>query len=139
MIKVMLDTNFLLDVALEARTGSADAERLFDKMSDGSLLGVVSPTSLKDFYYITRKDFDEETRRGWLALFLDAFTVADFGRLACQSALESDEPDFEDGIVRALAELERCNAIVSRDSRAFASSMARRVSASQALEMLDSH
>ena len=65
----------------------------------------------------------------------DAFSIADLGRQTCSDALDSDEPDFEDGIVRSVAERCGCDFIISRDETAFASSSVRRLSASDYLAM----
>ena len=37
-----------------------------------------------------------------------------------EQAFRSEEPDFEDGIIRASAEAAGCDVIVSRDIKAFA-------------------
>ena len=129
MIRVLCDTNFLLDVVLEHRPGADSAFRLFELIAGGRVAGALSPTSLKDFYYIARREIAEETRREYIDLFLDAFEIVDIGRNACRFALECDEPDFEDGLVRAAAELDDFDYIVSRDARAFLSSRVKRVSA----------
>ena len=136
MDKVFLDTNFLMDVAVEHRPQADDAARLFEAIADGRAMGVISPASLKDFYYVARRGLDDATRREWIALFVDAFIVADLGRDACLRALVSDEADFEDGIVRALAEMESCDAIVSRDIGAFSTSRVPRMTAGEYLERI---
>ena len=133
MDKLLVDTNFLLDVALEHRPGAGDAARLFDLAARGDVACCVSPTSLKDFYYISRRDFDDGVRRSWIALFMDTFAVAALDRGVCAEALASDEPDFEDGIIRALAEGEGCTCIVSRDERAFLGSSIAKTTAGEYL------
>ena len=122
MVRVFLDTNFLLDLALEHRPGGKAAAETLRRAEEGELAGIVSPSSLKDFYCIARKDMPDDVRRGWIAFFMDGFAVADTNRSVCQNALVSDEPDFEDGIARAIAEIESCDFILSRDEKAFAGS-----------------
>ena len=85
------------------------------------------PGSLKDFYFITRRDFSEETRRAWISLFLDAFLLVGFDRHVCEEALSSDEPDYEDGLIRSAAECEGCQYLISRDETAFATSVVTRL------------
>lgn len=122
MDKLFLDTSFLLDLALDHRPGAESAKELFALVCDGQAVAMIAPSSLKDFYYIGRRDISEDQRRAWIAFFLDAFSVVDLNREACQRALHSDEPDYEDGIVRALAESSCCTAIITRDLPAFAHS-----------------
>lgn len=87
-------------------------------------MAYVFPGSLKDFYFITRRDLNEGTRRAWIALFLDTFLLASFDRKTCEAALGSGEPDFEDGLIRAAAEREGCTHIITRDLKAFVHSAA---------------
>ena len=119
MDRLFVDTNFLLDLVVEERPGAAAAAQVFSLVSDGEVVAVVSPSSLKDFYYIARRDIDERQRREWIQLFMDAFMISVFDRSTCSAALASDEPDFEDGIVQAMAEYEGCGCIISGDERAF--------------------
>ncbi len=49
------------------------------------------------------------------------------------AALRSNEPDFEDGIVRAVAEIEGMDFILTRDAKAFAGSRVRSMTCSQYL------
>ena len=49
-------------------------------------------------------------------------TAVDLKASYAKTALESDEPDFEDGLVRAAAETEGAFAIITRDVRAFGGS-----------------
>ncbi len=134
MDRILIDTNFLLDCIVDGRPGSESALKLFDLVSQGNIDAIVSPTSLNDFYYITRKDVSERNRRDFISLFIDVFVVADIGRLICETALLSDEPDFEDGILRAIAEAEDCTCIISRDLRAFKGSKVSRMTAEEYLE-----
>ena len=122
MDKLFLDTNYLLDLAVKNRPGADAAALLFEMACDGRVAGVISPTSLKDFYFIARRDMPETTRRRWISLFMDAFVVAGLDRNTCAAALSSDEPDFEDGMIRAGAEAEGCDLIISRDTNAFGTS-----------------
>ncbi len=94
------------------------------------------PGSLKDFYFITRRDFSEETRRAWISLFLDAFLLVGFDRHVCEEALSSDEPDNEDGLIRAAAEREGCQYLISRDETAFATSVVIRLTPEEYIRTL---
>jgi hypothetical protein len=61
--------------------------------------------------------------------------VAPVDAETCTKALGSDEPDFEHGIIRACAELNDVDFIVTRDKDAFAHSKVRSVTAAQYLEI----
>ena len=106
MNRFFADTNFLLDLAIVGRPGARAAADLFSLIETGEVVGIASASSLKDFYYIARRDIAEAQRREWIRLFTDAFILTALDRETCIIALDSDEPDFEDGIIRAMAEME---------------------------------
>ena len=68
-----------------------------------------------------------------MALLRRAFEVTELTLEILDAALASDEPDFEDGLVRATAEALGVDVIVSRDARAFVGSSIRRCSAVELL------
>lgn len=135
MDKVLLDTNFLLDVTMESRPESESAARVFELAAMGKLSCLVTASSLKDFYYITRREFPDEIRREWLSLFYDAFDIANIGSAEVAAALNGEEPDFEDGLILAVAELSGCSSIISRDVRAFLKSSVKRLSPAEYLQI----
>lgn len=135
MVRLLVDTSYLLDLAIRGRPGEGEALRLYELMTSGTVMAHAPSSALKDFYYIARGTLSDVLRRRWIEVFLDSFDIQGFGFDDCRKALLSDEPDFEDGLVRAMAERLGVDAIVSRDSSAFAGSRVRRVTPGEAIEM----
>lgn len=127
--KALLDTNILLDAAMGERQDWAFAVMLLDEIAYGRLDGCIAATSLKDAYFVLCKYADEATAREFVEAALDLFGVISVDDAVCRMAAQSDEPDFEDGIIRACAEREGVDFIVSRDENAFLKSSIRRLSA----------
>lgn len=122
-VKWFLDTNIILDiVAAERMPFHGEAARMIEAVaeSDGEVGLLVSAGSLKDIYYIlSKRDMGEEGARAVVRVLLREFEVVDVTEELAHEAAYSDEPDFEDGLIRAAAERCRCDAIVSRDGAAF--------------------
>ncbi|KAE8127074.1 MULTISPECIES: type II toxin-antitoxin system VapC family toxin [Bifidobacterium] len=146
MPKVYLDTNILLDAASEQRPGHRAAALLLE--SSAVELGI-SAGSLKDFYYIatgaksamnpkTGAGLDDGTCREYIRLFLNCAELLPDDRRVCSIALDSNEPDYEDGTKRAAAEVWGADCIVSRDNHrhAFRNSSIPRIDAERFLEEL---
>lgn len=57
---------------------------------------------------------------------------------ACVVALESNEPDYEDGCIRAIAERAGVDFIITRDKKAFARSYVKAYTAREYLELFPS-
>ena len=118
-MRVLLDTNVLLDFIQPDRPGFAASVQIFGAIAAGHVSALVCASSLKDVYYVARKVMGARRVREYLSTFMDLFEICSTDREACATALGSDEPDFEDGIIRAIAERERVDFIVTRDASAF--------------------
>lgn len=121
MRRALFDTNVLLDLFVSERGRCDAAEALFGAVDEGAIEGYVLASSLKDFYYIARRSLTDEQRRQCVAVFMDALEVLPVDEQACRAALTCGEPDFEDGIVLAVAQDAGMDAIVTSDAAAFRS------------------
>lgn len=101
-------------------------------------MGLTSPGSLKDAYYLLGRQFDETTARTAIKRLLDLLVVLPVGAEASVVAAESNEPDFEDGLIRAAAELNHVSFILTRDKAAFNNSTIRKLTCSEYLEIVRS-
>ena len=127
--KLFIDTNILLDMAMNSRPGWSAATLLLDEIAFSHAQGYIASTSLKDVYYILAKYSDESSARQCVVSYLDLFEIVSIGGSLCRIAATSNEPDFEDGIIRACAESVPVNYIISRDEGAFVKSPLKRLSA----------
>ena len=124
MDKVLLDTNIILDYLSATRPKHRDAVDLLEGIWETRTLEpVISVSSLKDAYYILcRKYGDEALIRERLCAFAEVVEPLDLTREIAEAVFASDEPDFEDGLIRVTAERCHARAIVTRDASAFANS-----------------
>lgn len=135
MSRLFLDTNYLFDFIRPERPESDEAVTLFKQLQGNPHSACIAASSLKDLYYLMRKDYSEDERRDWIRAFIRAFDVEELDVEACAVALESDEPDYEDGCIRALAERAKVDFIITRDKKAFARSWVKAYSAREFNEL----
>lgn len=135
--RVLLDTNILLDAALPNRPNRRAAFLLLEKVIYQNIRGYLCATSLKDFYYVLTKASTEQDARKYLAALLDFFEIVPIDMSLCKIALASNEPDFEDGLVRAAAESASVDFIISRDVSAFERSHIKRLTAQEYIDLFD--
>ena len=137
MSKFFFDTNILLDLVIPARPQHGFAAELFREIAARGDGRVLLASSLKDVYYIFNRHYgDEQTARKVISQMRASFEVVELTLCVVDGALCSNEPDYEDALVRAAAENARCDYIVSRDEKAFRASYCKRVDARQALALL---
>ena len=134
MYRLLLDTNVLLDAILPDRPEQRETHRILARCNGGGDMGIACGLSLKDVYYIASKRLDEPTARKAVAWLTQLLVIGPVGPEECLDALVSNEPDFEDGLVRSCAELNDVDFIISRDKDAFAGSRVRCVTSREYLE-----
>lgn len=135
MYSILFDTNFLLDFVDETRPDSEYAVELFKRTVSGEFTGYIAASSLNDAYYVMQKRGSDQEARDWVRAFIRAFTVEELDIEICAIAVDSDEPDFEDGCIRAIAERAQVDFIITRDKKAFARSWVKTYSAREFLEL----
>ena len=132
--KLLVDTNIFLDVAIDSREEHVPGLLLWDEFLYGEIEGYVAATSLKDVYYILGKYEGESRSRDFIEAILKIFQVVPVDALVCKTAIRSNEPDFEDGIVRECAESIPVDFIISRDKSAFGRSYIKCLTAQEYLD-----
>ncbi|MEA5486033.1 MULTISPECIES: type II toxin-antitoxin system VapC family toxin [Pseudanabaena] len=122
-MKVLIDTNVLLDFLLEREPFKKDAEELFAAIISGQIIGYVTATTLTDIFYIARKHTRNlELAREAVSSTLDTMTICPINRNVLEAAFASGLTDFEDAVQIYSAIAQNLDAIVTRDAKGFASS-----------------
>lgn len=133
--KLLVDTSILLDAAMEERAGWAAATLLLDEFAYGEAKGCVSALSLKDVSYVLGEYAGETMSREFVRAVADLLEALPVDAATCREAIGSDEPDFENGLIRACAEKASVDFIISRDEKAFKSSPVKRLSTQDHLDL----
>ena len=125
MRRLLFDTNILLDAVSPDRPEQRETHRLLARCNGEGDMGIACSLSLKDVYFVMRKRFDEPTARKAVDWLTKLLVICPISIEECLAALNSNEPDFEDGLMRSCAELNDVDFIISRDRDAFAGSTVR--------------
>ena len=137
-MKVLIDTNILLDFLLQREPFQQDAEELFQAIDSGQIIGYVTATTLTDIFYIARKHTRSiEQARKAVSETLIVMVICPVNRVILESALASGIADFEDAVQIACAVTQRLEVILTRDTKDFASSTIPVLSVRQLLEQLE--
>ena len=131
---VLLDTNILIDAAVPGREQHVFASMLEEEAAYGGLKVYVAATSLKDAYFLIKAETDEAFAREYIQCLLRLYSPAPVDAFVCEQAAYSNEPDFEDGIIRACAESVGADYIISRNLKAFKHSTVKRLNAQEYIE-----
>lgn len=122
-MRILLDTNIVVDFLTKRQPWYQDTVRLFDLMARGAFEGYVSAHAITTVDYLARKQIKEFVgRRSLLLSLLTHVQVGTVARATIDMALVSPIQDFEDAVAWAVASHLGCDFILTRDQRDFGNS-----------------
>jgi predicted nucleic acid-binding protein len=122
MIKALIDTNVILDIALNREPFFEYSSKIFDKIDDQILEGFITASSITDIYYIASKQKDKFQARKFLISLIQILEVVGVDKDIVIQALESEMSDFEDAIQVFSAKSNSIDLVITRNVADFASS-----------------
>lgn len=119
-MRVLLDTNIILDVLLDRQPWSVDASAIWEACEQGLMIGVIPASAVTDIFYIARRASDVATARVAIGLCLATFEVSSVDRQMIEQAALFPGDDFEDNVQVACALAASLDAIATRNPNDFA-------------------
>lgn len=135
-MKVLLDTNILVDDALERQPFLEASEQVLVLVEQGEVEGYVSASTFSDLYYIIRRVRGREWTLNYLRQLITFCQVATVERVAITMALSINFRDFEDAIQYSTAVVNQLDAIVTRNPQDFPVTIPRIMSPEQLIQEL---
>ena len=121
-MKVMLDTNVVLDHLLDRKPFAQYAATIFSEVEKGNITGVLGATTITTIHYLVVKTLGPATAINTIKLLFRLFEVAPINHLVLSGALELAAKDFEDAVLMEAAFHVGATAIITRDNQGFARS-----------------
>jgi predicted nucleic acid-binding protein len=118
-VKILIDTNVVLDIALNRKPFVEHAALLWRLAEQQEITACLSNTSITDIFYIINKHAGQEKARAFVADLLDTFTLADIDEEGFREALNSGMNDFEDAVQYVICARNGCDALVTRNKTDF--------------------
>lgn len=115
MMKVLLDTNVVLDAIAERQPWQDDAQRIVLLAAEEKVEGFITANCLTDIYYIFRKSLSDTDAREALRSLFQVFGVIDLRGADCEAALDLPMADYEDAVATVCASKTGVEYIVTRD------------------------
>jgi len=121
-VKVLLDTNVVLDHLLAREPHVAAAEQVLSLVDSGRLEGLICSTTVTTIHYLASRAVGPSAAVEHVRKLLMMFDVACVDRDVLRNALDAGFADFEDAVLHEAARSSGAVAIVTRDARGFVSS-----------------
>lgn len=118
-MRVLIDTNVVLDFLQEREPFVDDAAKIFAKIDAGELEGFISAITITNIYYIIRKVSGKIAAQDALAQIMTDLHICAVDRGILEQAIALNFQDFEDAVQCACAIANEVDAIVTRDTSGF--------------------
>lgn len=114
-MRVLLDTDVVLDVLLAREPFARDAIELFDLAETGAFEPYISAITPLNVFYIARKAKAVRDLREAIQLLVQKFSICPIDKSILTAAFEVRFVDYEDAVQHCGATAAQLDAIVTRD------------------------
>jgi predicted nucleic acid-binding protein len=136
-MRVLLDTNVILDVLGNRAPFAAASQAVWDRITTGQVQASVAAITPTTVFYVLAKQVGKAQARRMLGDLLTTFSVCPVDGVVLKLASARPMLDFEDAVVDAAAELAGIPTIVTRNGSDFAGSTRRIVDPDSFVQALD--
>lgn len=137
-MKILFDTNIVLDVLLDRQPFSEHASYLMSGVERSEMNGFLCATTITTIHYLLSKYLDNQKAIDSIRSIMALFEVASVNRLVIENALESKFSDFEDSVLHESARHSGVEYIITRNVKDFKKSKIPTYTPVEFLSMLES-
>ena len=114
-MKILFDTNVIIDVLLDRKPFSNDAAFLLSLVERSEIIGFVCATTITTIYYLISKSLGSQAASRHIQTLLALFVIAPVNRVVLEGAVKSKFKDFEDAVLHESAIHTGAEYIVTRN------------------------
>ena len=118
-MKVLFDTNVILDVLLERQPYLVSATKLMAAAETSQVSGYLGATTITTIFYLYAKASSSRDAKKTLDKLLQIFNIASVNRSDLHAALTSDFKDYEDAVLHEAGLRAGVDCIVTRNPKDF--------------------
>jgi len=118
-MKILLDTNIVLDLLLEREPFCNEAKDIFTMIELDKINGFLCATTITTIYYLINRNVDKTKADEIIDKLLQLFNIADVNKNVLIKSLKNNGKDFEDSVIYTSAEYFNIDVIITRDKKGF--------------------
>lgn len=118
-MKILFDTNIVLDVLLARQPFLENSAKLFAKVEQGKIIGVLGATTITTLYYLISKQLGKKETKQVIGKLLNLFEIGPVDHFVLRTSLSMDFPDYEDAVLYQVAIHNETHGILTRDRQGF--------------------
>ena len=135
MMRVLMDTNVILDIAIGREPHFSDSSSLFKKLDRDKISGFVTVTTITDIYYIAKRILGHQGTLDFIINLIEVIDVLEVNREILIISLSSRFPDFEDAIQSFVSLANKLDYIITRNQKDYINSEIKAISPKDFLEL----
>ena len=118
-MKILADTNVILDLLLDRSPFSEAAARVFDLIENSKVEAFLCATTVTTIDYLLNQSLPRSPATAALKQLIELFEIAPVNRPVIEEALRGRMVDFEDAVLAHAAHLVGASAVVTRNTKDF--------------------
>lgn len=118
-MKVLFDTNVILDVLLKREPHAEFAIKLLSAVENKTIQGYLCATTVTTIDYLLAKTIGKQLAKEHVASLLSLFLIAEVNDKTLKAALDSDFDDFEDAVLYYAGQNVNIDCVVTRNYEDF--------------------
>jgi len=135
-MKILLDTNIVLDLLLAREPFVAWAREIFLLVENTQVDGYICASSVTTLHYLVAKSINKKYADETIQELLSLFDVAKIDKQILQDACKENGVDYEDSVIYCAAKYEEIEIIISRDKKGFKKSQVNTTSPEEFLALM---
>ncbi len=137
-MKILIDTNILIDYILERQPFTASAEKIIVLCKDKKIDGCIAAHSIMNIFYILRKEMTIEERKNFLYYLSQITEIVGVDKYKIFSALNNNAfADFEDSVQNECAKSFFADYVVTRNIKDFINGTVKPISPDDFLKLIN--
>lgn len=136
-MRVVLDTNIILDIALRRENHFLNSSAVFKKIDSSVVYGFVTATTITDIYYIAKKEKGHQITIDFISNLIEIIDVIGIDRQVIIESLASKITDFEDAVQSVSSFLNNIDYIITRNKNDFSESEVKAITPKEFLDLIE--
>ena len=121
-MKILLDTNVILDLLLAREPFVDEAREIFILLENKTLQGYLCATTVTTLHYLIGREKNKQEANEIIERLLKLFNVTEVNKEVLHLACEQNGVDYEDAVIYCSCEKEEVDYILTRDKSGFKNS-----------------
>ena len=136
-MKVIIDTNVIIDVLLERKPFVKAAVEVFCFVEESRIDAFLCATTITTIDYLFTQSLPTSKARDALRRLISLFEIATVNRPVIERALVSKIPDFEDAVLDEAGQMAGVDSVITRNTKDFTGSSLKVFDPNEFLAQLD--